>query len=184
MVLAAIDNQISFLPQKIPICPKKIYCWRDMRVIEELKESVSNKNRLEVAQFCGYAREVFTSQSTRMFLHGFILRGSIMKLRVFDRSGPYSCEKFDAHKEPARFIKVMLAYTMMSNEELGLNVFIQEDAVGKWIIIKGEGQAKEDRLDLGHHPIAFQRAIVCRGTTCYRARRRGADHPEFVVKFS
>ena len=160
------------------------YYWRDVRVIGELKESVSSKNRLEVAQFCGYAREVFTSQPTRLFLHGFILRGSIMELWICDRSGPYSCERFDAHKYPARFIKVMLAYTMMSDEELGLNMFIKEDDVGKWIMIKGEGQAKEERLDLEDHPIAFQQAIVCRGTTCYRAKRQGVSRAEFVVKFS
>lgn len=174
---------IFLAPKKIIMIQKR-YHWRDVRVIGELKESVSSKNRLEVAQFCGYAREVFTSQPTRLFLHGFILRGSIMELWVFDRSGPYSCERFDAHKDPARFIKVMLAYTMMSDEELGLNMFIKEDDVGKWIMIKGEGQVKEERLDLGHHPIAFQRAIVCRGTTCYRARRQGVNRPEFVVKFS
>lgn len=160
------------------------YYWRDVRVVGELKESVSSKNRLEVAQFCGYAREVFTSQPTRLFLHGFILRGSIMELWICDRSGPYSCGRFDAHKDPARFIKVMLAYTMMSDEELGLNMFIKEDDVGKWIMIKGEGQAKEERLDLEDHPIAFQQAIVCRGTTCYRAKRQGLSRAEFVVKFS
>ena len=173
-----------FLAPKNAYMFRSRYYWRDVRVIGELKESVSGKNRLEIAQFCGYAREVFTSQPTRLFLHGFILRGSTMELWVCDRSGPYTCERFDAHKDPARFIKVMLAYTMMSDEELGLNMFIKEDDVGKWIVIKREGQAKEERLDLEDQPIAFQRAIVCRGTTCYRAKRQGLSLPEFVVKFS
>ena len=118
-----------------------------MRVVGQLKESVSNKNGLEIAQSCGYAREVFTSQPTRLFLHGFVLRGSIMELWVCDRSGSYSCERFDAHKDLDRFIKVILAYAMMSDEELGLDMFIQEDDICKWIMIKGEGQAKEERLD-------------------------------------
>ena len=33
-------------------------------------------------------------------------------------------------------------------------------------------------------PIALQYAIVCRGTTCYRAKRPGTENWEFVVKFS
>ena len=160
------------------------YSWRDVRVIGKFKESASNENQLEIAEFCGYARDVFISQPTRLFLHGFFIRGSIMELWVFDRSGPYICKKFDAHKHPNRFIKVILAYTMMSDEELGLNMFIKEDDIGKWIMIKGEGKAKEERLDLDDQPIAFQRAIVCGGTTCYRAKRQGVSRWEFVVKFS
>lgn len=161
------------------------YHWRDVRVIGELKESVSKNSLQEIAQFCGYAREVFTNQPTRLFLHGFVVRGSIMELWVCDRSGPYSCKRFDAHKDPDRFIKVMVAYTMMSDDELGLNTFIKGDEkVGRWIMFKGDGNTEEERLDLEDQPIAFQRAIVCRGTTCYRAKRQGSSQWNFVIKFS
>lgn len=107
-----------------------------------------------------------------------------MELWVFDRSGPYICKRFDVHKHPNRFIKAILAYTMMSDEELGLNTFIKEDDIGKWIMIKGEGKTKEERLDLDAQPIALKRAIVCGGTACYRAKRQGVSRWEFVVKFS
>lgn len=158
--------------------------WRDVRVIGELKESVSKNSLQEVARFCGYAREVFTNQPTRLFLHGFFLRGSIMELWVCDRSGPYSCERLDAHKDPERFLEVIVAYTMMRDDELGLNMFIKGDnKTGKWIMFKEEGKTIEERLDLEDQPIAFQRAIVCRGTTCYRAKRQGVSRWEFVVKF-
>jgi len=80
----------------------------DVWVIGKLKESVSKNYLDEFAKFCGHAREVFTSQPTRLFLHGFVIRGSIVELWVFDRSGPYSCEKFDLHKDPDRFIKVII----------------------------------------------------------------------------
>lgn len=161
------------------------YHWRDVQVIGELKESVSKNGLREIAQFCGYAREVFTNQPTRLFLHGFVLRGSIMELWVCDRSGPYSCERFDAHKDPVRFIKVIVAYTMMSDGDLGLNTFIKGDKkMGRWIMFKGDGNTKQERLDLEDQPIAFQRAIVCRGATCYRAKRQGASRWEFVIKFS
>ncbi len=171
-------------PLNIEKCNER-YHWRDVQVIGELKESVSKNSLQEIAQFCGYAREVFTNQPTRLFLHGFVLRGSIMELWVCDRSGPYSCERFDVHKDPVRFIKVIVAYTMMSDDDLGLNTFIKGDKkFGRWIMFKGDGNTKQERLELEDQPIAFQRAIVCRGTTCYRAKRHGASRWDFVIKFS
>lgn len=155
-----------------------------MRVIGELKESVSKKNTQEIAKFCGNVREIFTNQPTRLFLHGFVLRGSTMELWVFDRSGPYRCERFDAHEDPDRFIKVIVGYTMMSDAELGLDTFIEKDEIGRWIMFKEEGKTKEDKIYLEDQPIALQGAIVCRGTTCYRAKRQKANCWEFVVKFS
>jgi hypothetical protein len=161
------------------------YGWQEVRVIGELKQSdIPGKRLKEFKDFCGHAREVFTSQPTRLFLHGFVIRGSVMELWVFDRSGPYSCEKFDLHKDPDRFIKVMAGYTMMRDEELGLNTHIKEDKHGKYIMFKGGGETEEEKLCLEDEPIALQHAIVCRGTTCYRAKRLDAEDWEFVVKFS
>lgn len=40
-------------------------------------------------------------------------------------------EKFDIHKEPERFVKVLAGYTLMSDAELGLNTFIKRDGNGK-----------------------------------------------------
>ncbi|KAI9764729.1 MAG: hypothetical protein M1840_008121 [Geoglossum simile] len=160
------------------------YIWQDVRIIGELKQSISRKYRDEFKKFCGYAREVFTSQPTRLFLHGFVIRGSIMELWVFDRSGPYNRDTFDIRKDPNRFIIVMAGYTMMSDEELGLNTYIKEDEHGKYIMFKAEDKTKEEKLCLEDKPIALQHAIVCRGTTCYRAKRPDAEDWEFVVKFS
>ncbi len=134
--------------------------------------------------FCGNAREVFKNQPTRRFLHGFIIRGSMVELWIFNRSGLYSCEKLDIHKDPRRFIRVMAGYTMMSDEELGMNTYIKEDEISKYIMFKGEDKAKEEKLYLEGRPIAFQRAIIYRGTTCYRAKKQNSKRWEFVVKFS
>ncbi|KAI9863684.1 MAG: hypothetical protein M1813_003707 [Trichoglossum hirsutum] len=161
------------------------YNWRDVRVIGELKQSVIKNAYLdEFKKFCGHAREVFASQPTRLFLHGFIIRGSTVELWVYDRSGPYSCERFDLHASPDRFIKVIVGYTMMSDEELGLNTYIEDNKYGKYIMIKLDGKIKKQRLYLEEVPIASQRAIVCRGTTCYRAKRPNVKDWGFVVKFS
>lgn len=164
------------------------YNWADVRVIGELKKS-QNKGEYveELMKFSGHAREVFAAQPTRRFLHGFIIRGSIMELWVFDRSGLYGSESFDIHEDPRQFVKIMFGYTRMSDEELGVNTHIEEDKIGKYIVLKKKDRGKskmEKRLYLEKNPIAFQRAIVCRGTTCYRAKSLDSDRWEYVVKFA
>ncbi|KAL7270069.1 hypothetical protein RUND412_007231 [Rhizina undulata] len=63
------------------------YNWADVLVIGELKQSeLPQEYRKEFVAFCGHAREVFASQPTRRFIHGFIIRGCIMELWVL--TGP------------------------------------------------------------------------------------------------
>jgi hypothetical protein len=97
---------------------------------------------------------------------------------VFDRSGPYSSEKFDIHKEPERFVKVIVGYTLMSAAELGLNTFIKRDRNGKYIVTRDMRISLEDKL------IASTKAIICRGITGYRGRRSDSTEKEYVVKFA
>ena len=72
----------------------------------------------------------------------------------------------------------------MSDEELGMDTYIKEDEIGKHIVIKGVDETEEEKLYLDDKPIAFQRAIICRGSICYRAKRRHSKSWEFLVKFS
>jgi serine/threonine protein kinase len=162
----------------------KKYGWADVRVIGELKKSTYKSFTTELIEFSGLAREVFASQPTRRFLHGFFIRGSMMQLSLFDRSGLCVSEDFDIHQDPCLFIKIMAGYSQMSDRELGENIFIKEDDTGRYIDFKGDEKKEEERLYLEKNPIAFQRAIVCRGTTCYRAKRQGSDQWEYVVKFA
>ena len=158
--------------------------WADVRVIGELKQSeIRGKYTEELLWFCEHAREVFASQPTRRFLHGFFIRGSQMELWIFDRSGPYSSKWFDIHQQPSRFIKIMAGYSLMSDDDLGLNTHLKEDKLDRYILFKGEAKT-EDHLYLEDEPMASQRAIVCRGTTCYRAKREHSEQWEFVVKFA
>ncbi|KUI68648.1 hypothetical protein VM1G_03803 [Cytospora mali] len=169
-----------------PSAPKNDgrYSWADVLVIGELKQSViRGKSKEELVFFCGNAREVFASQPTRRFLHGFFIRGSLMELWLFDRSGLYSCKTFDIHQDPRRFIKIMAGYSQMSDQELGINTYIKKDGMGKYITCK-EAEEEEERLYLEEKPIAYQRAIISRGTTCFRAKRQGSDRWEYVVKFA
>jgi hypothetical protein len=85
-------------------------------------------------QLAGYAREVFGSQPDRRFVPGFTIYRSVMRLWLFDRSGPYGSKKFDIYKELERFIKVIASYALMTNIELGLNTFIKRDGNSRYII--------------------------------------------------
>jgi hypothetical protein len=77
----------------------------------------------------------------------------------------------------------MTSYNFMSNKELGMDTYVNVDEIGKYIMFKGEDRTERERLYLEDEPIASQRAIVCKGTTCYRAKRENSKY-EFVVKFS
>lgn len=164
------------------------YNWTDVRVIGVLRTSqIRGEYVEELMKLSEHAREVFAAQPTRRFLHGFIIRGSIMELWVFDRSGLYGSESFAIHEDPRQFVKIMFGYMRMSDEELGVNTYIEEDKIGKYIVLKEKDKGKskkKERLYLEDKPIASQRAIVCRGTTCYRAKSLNSDRWEYVVKFA
>ncbi|KAK9245492.1 hypothetical protein V1506DRAFT_245478 [Lipomyces tetrasporus] len=111
------------------------------------------------------------------FVPGFTICGSVMRLWIFDRSGPYSSEKFDIHSEPERFVTVIAGYALMTEAELDLNTFVRRDETGRYII------AGDTKVSIEDKPIASTKAIVCRGTTCYRGRRI-ALALDCVVKFA
>ncbi|KAG9230390.1 hypothetical protein BJ875DRAFT_487995 [Amylocarpus encephaloides] len=159
--------------------PNGEHDWSNVLVIREHKSNPDeDRSTKTLVQLAGYAREVFGSQPDRRFVLGFTIYGSLMRLWVFDRSGLYSSKKFDIHEEPERFVKVIAGYALMTDAELGLNTFIKRDGNGKYIV------AQDVRISLEDKPIALTKAIVCRGTTCYRGRRSDSIEWEYVVKFA
>lgn len=102
-----------------------------------------------------------------------------MELWVFDRSGPYSSGSFDIHKEPEKFTKVLMGYTSMSDADLGVDTFIEQQGTDRFITLSVDPSGNENRLQLEQAPFVKQRAIVCRGTTCFRTVSQ-----KQVVKFS
>jgi hypothetical protein len=153
---------IFFLTPANTALPEGEHDWSNVLVIGEHKQN-PNEDRFAktLVQLARYTREVFGSQPEQRFLPGFTICGSLMRLWVFDRSGPYNSEKFDIYKEPERFVKVLASYALMSDAELGLNTFIKRDGSNKYVVVPGARIALEDK------PIASTKAIVCRGTTCY-----------------
>ncbi|KAL2037271.1 hypothetical protein N7G274_009960 [Stereocaulon virgatum] len=165
---------------------KVVHDWKDVEVIGELTETDKTKNvtKAKLLQIARYVRDVFSIQPTRRYVHAFILRGNEMQAWVFDRSGPYSSTAFNIHDEPERFIRMIAAYVMMSDEELGLDTFIERKDGYQFITVVEDATGKERRLQLDSAPIAYQRAIVCRGTSCFRAKSPSSKNFQYVAKFS
>ena len=156
---------------------------KDVWVIGELKKPKEDLKGT-LLQIGRYVREAFAHQPTRRFVHAFTLCGTEMETWVFDRSGPYSGPVFDIHEEPERFIRVLAGYVMMDDAELGLDTFVKSAGGKPFITIRKGGTRGGRKLQLGTDPIAFQRAIVCRGTSCYLAKPSRAKDYGYVVKFS
>ncbi|SLM34979.1 serine threonine-protein kinase sgk2, partial [Lasallia pustulata] len=159
--------------------------WRDVLAIGELKKSDQKDKKLWL-QVGSIVRNVFASQPTRLFVHAFTLTGTEMETWIFDRSGPYSGATFDVHEEPEKFIQVMCAYLMMSDEELGLDTFTKakDNRLFVTMPVEARGKMRKLQLELDPNPIAHQRAIVCRGTSCFLAKPTGAAEFDRVVKYS
>ncbi|MCJ1349377.1 hypothetical protein MMC31_007617 [Peltigera leucophlebia] len=175
---AEAKRQLDFFVKRKSDAASTRHDWKDILVIGEHKQSQSDFKSL-LLQLSRYMRDVFAAQPTRRFVHGFFLHDTTMELWVFDRSGPYSSGEFNIHKEPERFICAIAGYALMNNEELGLDTFIEQNGEDQFITIIDNMTGKKKELQLERQPFVKQRAIVCRGTTCYRT-----SDQEIVVKFS
>lgn len=157
--------------------------WMDVEVIGELK--ASNRDRKgTLLQIGRYVRDVFSCQPTRRYVHAFTICGREMEVWVFDRSGCYSPGPFDIHKEPERFIQVIAGYTMMNEEELGLDTYSEQVGESRFMHVEQEGAGCRKKLQLESTPFTRQRAIVCRGTSCYLTKDPESDDWCYVTKFS
>ncbi|VDB83956.1 Bgt-50338 [Blumeria graminis f. sp. tritici] len=120
-------------------------------------------------QLAVYMREVFTAQPLHKFVHGFLLLDTKLQLWVLDRSGPYPTGFIDIDENPEVLIYVITAYMLMSDEELGIDISVRHQQ-GQTIITVTDANTQETRtLILEAEPLITQKAIVSRGTTCYRA---------------
>ncbi|KAG6053531.1 hypothetical protein E4U32_007505 [Claviceps aff. humidiphila group G2b] len=166
----------------------KAHCWPDLSVVAEFKSSQKRDIRGLFLQFASSVRNVFASQPTRQFVHGFAMTGTDLRAWVLDRSGTYSGTKFNIHEDPERFFRLFCGYVMMSDDELGLDTFTQHRD-GKMIVTIPVNINKPEliELELRPEPISYQRAIVCRATTCFLAKPSDAPKEakwDRVVKFS
>lgn len=136
LVSSGADRKLDiFLAPADTALPDGEHDWSNVFVIGEYKQNPDEDRYVKLlVQLAGYARKVFGSQPEWRFVPGFTVCGSMMRLYVFDRSGPYNSKKFDIHKKPERFVKVLTGYAIMSDADLGVNTFIKRDGNGKYII--------------------------------------------------
>ena len=166
---AEARRQLDFFIKRRTDTVDTSHDWKDVRVIGE--HQVSQKEwKKKFLQIGRYVRDVFSVQPTRRFVHAFTLLGTTMELWIFDRSGPYSSGPFDIHNQPEKFIRALVGYTLMNDDELGLDNFIQHDGQDNFIIIREDTTGKDIKIQLEPQPMVIHRAIVCRGTTCYRSK--------------
>ncbi|KAG6038872.1 hypothetical protein E4U19_007918 [Claviceps sp. Clav32 group G5] len=156
-------------------------CWPSAES-EHLEQTEAKELLLQLGSV---VREVFAWQPTRRFVHAFTMTGTTMETWVFDRSGPYSGATFNVHEEPEKFVQVLCGYLMMSDDELGLDVFTDEKDGRRFIMIPVNPCAPEPiRFELNLKPISYWRAIVNRATICFAAKPIGAPEFDRVVKYS
>lgn len=134
---------------------------------------------------CAKASAVFAAQPTRLFLHGFYLRGDSAELCVFDRCGLYTCKVFNVHEDFQKFVTVVLKYSSMTNAELGLSDIIKHDTMGPFITLEKHASITltSQTLRLADQPLATPEDLVSKATTCFKARLPDSERWDYVVKF-
>ena len=71
----------------------------------------------------------------------------------------------------------------MSDEEWGLDTFIEQDNGDRFISAMEDVTGKERRLQLESPPIAYQHTIVSRDTAYIRTKIPGSVDSQYVAKF-
>ena len=150
--------------------------YKHVLVVGEHKRSEKSADfKACLLQLSRYVRDIFADQPMRRFVHAFTIRGTTMELWVFDRSGPYSSGEFNIHDEPDKLARAVVAYATMDDAAMGLDRSIKLNERHRYVIARNiEGQDKQVELST---LLVRQRAIVCRGTTCFKTRQG-------VAKFS
>ncbi|KAJ6019331.1 hypothetical protein N7522_001398 [Penicillium canescens] len=156
--------------------------WSQILVPGELKKNpaadTASKAWLDLGR---YAREVLASQDTRRFVLGFTICGSFMRTWAFDRLGGVASERFDINKDGLQFVKTILGFLWMSEEECGFDPTIITKGGQRFIEIEQNGQTERLVLDK-----LMKRApcIAGRSTTCWKAHHEADPRVPLVVKDS
>ncbi|KFX89502.1 hypothetical protein V490_06977 [Pseudogymnoascus sp. VKM F-3557] len=157
--------------------------WDHVQIIGQFNHRGSVSYQDGLLHLCRSAYQVFACQPTRLFLHGFYIRGSLIELWVFDRSGLYCSDVFDIESDVTQFLSVISSYQRMTDQELGKLGIIETDGGGSYIDLDSAEKPSLGKLYLESQPIACRERLVGTGTTCYRARTPDSSRWDYVVKF-
>ena len=75
---------------------------------------------------------------------------------MFNCSDLYSSDAFNIHKKFKQFIQTIADYTMMNDEELNLNTFIEQNKEDEFIIISEDVTKKNKKFQLKQKLIVIQ----------------------------
>ncbi|KAM3503168.1 hypothetical protein MY10362_004379 [Beauveria mimosiformis] len=158
------------------------YHWAQILIPGELKSNPSadmaSKAWLDLGR---YAREVLAAQSTRRFVLGFTICGSLMRIWVFDRLGGVASEKFDINEDGLQFVSTVLGFLWMSEEQLGFDPTIRKAGEELFIEIERNGSTERIIIDKELQRIP---CIAGRATTCWKAHLKGHTGDPLVIKDS
>ncbi|OAA46118.1 serine/threonine-protein kinase Sgk2 [Metarhizium rileyi] len=175
----------------LAICPSPAYNynhnigtrWGHIQVIGQFYQHGCVCYQDGLLSLCWSAHQVFASQPTRLFLHGFYIRGSLIELWIFDRSGLYCSRVFNVQKDFNQFLSVILSYQQMTDEDLGKLDMIKTDIDGSYIMIHSAEMPSARKIYLESEPVASRQDLVGTGTTCYRVRMSESRRWSSILKF-
>ena len=115
----------AYDPTMFNIVEKRL-SWKAARFVGELKQNAAYSDRdSTVVQLANYIREIFGSQQTRMWAHGFTLCADQFRIWLFDRAGGLGTRLVSVHKEPLIFIKAIIGFACMDSGRLGFDPTIR-----------------------------------------------------------
>lgn len=157
--------------------------WADVAVLGLLRQGTEQQGILQLSR---YARSVFYSQPSRLFLHGFLVRGQKAQLWLFDRSGIYgSCHRtVRGPNDP--YLLAMVGCMFMNKGEWGMSPLVHRNGEHDFVSLpcKHGSKNREDIFVLCAK--IFERVpgtLVGDGLTVYRARRAQDSDEKYAVKF-
>ena len=126
-----------------------------------------------------YARAILSYQDSRRFVLGITLCGSTMRLWEFDRLGATTSEAFDIHENGRLFVKILLSFLWMNDEQLGFDPDLMEVDSQRFVKVNKDG--KEERLIITETLGIHSWYVAGQAATCWKAYRYGDDSKKPLV---
>ncbi|SZF06365.1 unnamed protein product [Blumeria hordei] len=152
--------------------------WRDVRVVGEFTKAADKKS-VKFHQLMLYVRELFYAQPLRRFIHGFCLHKGHIVFWIIDRSGAYSSSEINVVNDQEKLVRALSAYTIMSNEELGLDTTICHHNGRTFIKIRLDDLAPERWVEINPQPVTRPETVLSHGNLCLQTINK-----EYLIKFS
>ncbi|SZF00935.1 unnamed protein product [Blumeria hordei] len=126
-----------------------------------------------------YVRELFFAQPLHRLVHRFCLHKSHIVFWIIDMSGAYSSSEINVTKNQEKLVRALSAYTLMSDEELGLDTTIQIYKGRSFIKIRDSDLAPERWAEINPVPETRPATVLLRGNLCFRT-----IDMVYLIKFS